>query len=1146
MTYKRSMRSWTHAFGVLVVALSVIVAGVVALSPSASAAQFFPGSGRELRFADGKLIHLYALKAPKGGDGSVPVFCVDVNAESPDPATDPVTSVATLTQPTGHAPADLSLTTPQMAWVLEQYQMSQDANTLAALAYLVHANFEDSKPGGRYGSRTSAQNVAWLVSEVKANFPELHNLAVKMVNEGRASAAIGYEGGAVTGDGQRTGTIHNIGVHPIDGNAWLPNIPFTVTLNGPAVFADTGTTTYSGTTQSQPITLTWKATGNGEITSVTRYNGRIRKTLTYYGSLGGVQGTLTTGNRPVSDPEESDEPGPSWRVIYDFQPRGTSQVQSQEVNYTGEIRDVLTTAVDKNYGSGSWISGDDGVPVEVTYHASAFLSRTKPAEAERVPEGAEKIGEVALTANGEGQRIEAKLSTAKRGWVTWVWEVRRDAQPDPQLVHANWNDHFGLDAETSKENFDFKPMGVSNVKGAKVIKSSTPPSDTFIPNADPNYRDGEWTRIINGNVSFDEGTYVPVVYTATAYRVDPETLFPTVSSTPADAQVLGSVKVTATAPGKEITATLPNAVEPGFVYWVWSVDAADQGENAKWIASGWRDSFALADETTSVQYDAEIDSTLSIRKTKSGTYLVDDVWVLGMPENHPNFYGGYGFREDEQEMTHRLLFFPEGEAVTDENVDAAQVIASVSLPAKNGFYPSVGATKFKLKGEDVPGTYVFQTVFAGDDRVRALTTSVEDTTEQYVVSNNKKPELHTTAQSPEGGKVLDPTQANVTLDDVVEYSGLIPGKEYTLKATLMDKTTGAPVGDAHGGEITAEKTFTPEAESGKVTVTFNLDSQIFSEGSEVVVFESLYRDKKIVGFHTDINDGGQTVAVDKPTPEIETTATDALDGDKTVSPADEQVTINDHVCYTKLRPGKEYEVSGVLMDKATGAPLAGENGQPITATKTFTPTTSEGCEDIPFTVPGKLLLGKTTVVFEHLYREGTQVAIHADINDENQTIYTPTLKTTATDKRDGDKLVDRGLVTVSDKVCYSGLTPGREYTIQGRVFNKTADSFVEVDGAPLVVRESLTPDQADGCVSVDFQIDTRSVEGATLVVFETLTDGGGLVAVHEDPDDEGQTVTVERPDLPYTGANAGLLAVVACALLGTGAGVYVVSRRRTA
>ncbi|MDY5135753.1 cell wall protein, partial [Actinotignum timonense] len=76
------------------------------------------------------------------------------------------------------------------------------------------------------------------------------------VGEARNSAVVGYETGRVESESQKTGVINGLGQVNSAG-AYVPNLPFTVTLNGPAIFDATGTNTWNGNTASEPITLNW-------------------------------------------------------------------------------------------------------------------------------------------------------------------------------------------------------------------------------------------------------------------------------------------------------------------------------------------------------------------------------------------------------------------------------------------------------------------------------------------------------------------------------------------------------------------------------------------------------------------------------------------------------------------------------------------------------------------------------------------------------------------------------------------------------------------------------------------------------------------------------------------------------------------------
>lgn len=219
-----------------------------------------------------------------------------------------------------------------------------------------------------------------------------------------------------------------------------------------------------------------------------------------------------------------------------------------------------------------------------------------------------------------------------------------------------------------------------------------------------------------------------------------------------------------------------------------------------------------------------------------------------------------------------------------------------------------------------------------------------------------------------------------TLVDTVAYTNLVPGKEYTVKGTLMNKKTGKAIVDKDGKEITAEKKFTPNAQSGSVDIEFTYDSSLL-KGTSTVAFEHLYYNDKEVVAHADINDEGQTVHY----PDIGTTLKDGKDGDKVVT-AEKSVKLVDTVKYTSLVPGKEYTVTGTLMDKATGKPLQ-VNGKDVTAKATFTAEKADGETEVTFTFDGSALKqDQKLVAFEDVYHNGVEVATHADINDEGQTV----------------------------------------------------------------------------------------------------------------------------------------------------------------
>ena len=282
-----------------------------------------------------------------------------------------------------------------------------------------------------------------------------------------------------------------------------------------------------------------------------------------------------------------------------------------------------------------------------------------------------------------------------------------------------------------------------------------------------------------------------------------------------------------------------------------------------------------------------------------------------------------------------------------------------------------GATKYQYKVEELDTEETFSYQLPDSQTVELSEGEIAS-----VSFHNVPIEIGTKA-TVEGEKEVDPLD-KVTLTDTVSYTGLVPGKEYKVTGVLMDKETGEKL-LVNGKEITAETTFIAETKNGSVGVTFIFDATGL-HGKEIVVFEDLYRENVLLATHTDINDEGQTVKIKNP--EIGTKAT--ADGKKEITA--DKITITDVVSYKDLTPGKEYKLTGVLMNKATNDKLL-IDGKEITAEATFTPKATTGEVEMAFTFDARELTAETeVVVFETLYRNGIEIAVHADIEDEGQTV----------------------------------------------------------------------------------------------------------------------------------------------------------------
>ena len=396
---------------------------------------------------------------------------------------------------------------------------------------------------------------------------------------------------------------------------------------------------------------------------------------------------------------------------------------------------------------------------------------------------------------------------------------------------------------------------------------------------------------------------------------------------------------------------------------------------------------------------------------------------------------------------------------------------------------------------------VFEDLYQGENVVA----SHADINDEGQTVSFGQPEIGTTATI-DGEKTAQPSE-QVTITDTVEYSSLTVGQEYTLKGVLMDKSTGEPL-QVNNQQVTSEATFIPAESNGTVDVLFTFDATGL-ERKSLVVFETLFQGETEIAGHEDIEDEGQTVNFVEE-PKIGTTAT--VDGQHTAEPTGE-IAIVDVVEYTGLTPDGTYTISGVLMDKATGEPLlVGEEQAQVTAEVEFTPESADGTVELTYTLDASTLAGTTIVVFETLYSDGVEIAAHADINDEAQTVEItepekPTLGTTAT--VDGQHTAEpTGKITIVDVVEYTGLTPGETYTVSGVLLDKATGNTLLVDGAEVTAEVEFTPESADGTVELTYTLDASSLAGTSIVVFETLYSDGVEIAAHADINDEAQTVTI--------------------------------------
>lgn len=204
------------------------------------------------------------------------------------------------------------------------------------------------------------------------------------------------------------------------------------------------------------------------------------------------------------------------------------------------------------------------------------------------------------------------------------------------------------------------------------------------------------------------------------------------------------------------------------------------------------------------------------------------------------------FKSDTTELTEENAILT---AVTDEN----GVFVFNNIPYGEYLIKELKPADGYLDNEDI-----FTVIIKDNEQVVELT-----------AINDKVPELKTTATVNDKKEVI--AKGETTIKDTVEYKHLVPNTEYVIKGTLMDKSTGKPF-MVKGKEVTSTVEFTPDKANGTVEVEFTFDASNIKKSTDLVVFESLYRDNVEIAVHADLKDKGQTVTVVPPTPKTPKTS----------------------------------------------------------------------------------------------------------------------------------------------------------------------------------------------------------------------------------------------------------------------------------
>lgn len=134
----------------------------------------------------------------------------------------------------------------------------------------------------------------------------------------------------------------------------------------------------------------------------------------------------------------------------------------------------------------------------------------------------------------------------------------------------------------------------------------------------------------------------------------------------------------------------------------------------------------------------------------------------------------------------------------------------------------------------------------------------------------------------------------------------------------------------------------------------------------------------------------------------------------------------------------------------------------------------------------------------------------------NNKLITPDIHTTAKDAvsltHNGRRRHDSVII---DTVDMNKLIIGSKYRLEGVIMSyETKNSFLTENGSKVIAAREFTADETNMAIDVTYpSIDTLELLGKSLVCFERLyqitEDGEILVAIHENIEDKGQTVTYD-------------------------------------
>lgn len=271
----------------------------------------------------------------------------------------------------------------------------------------------------------------------------------------------------------------------------------------------------------------------------------------------------------------------------------------------------------------------------------------------------------------------------------------------------------------------------------------------------------------------------------------------------------------------------------------------------------------------------------------------------------------------------------------------------------------------------------------------------------------------------------------------------------------------------------------PTGRDGRTSIGFTLDTTKLTSDTELVAFETLLYENNVICEHKDLSDKDQTIIVKKPT--ISTN----LHVNTSYSHLIERTyncNVTDTLSYVGLSKGSAYKVKGQIIDKKTGKVFIDCSGKAVETEEIKTAENRSGFWEINYSFDStNLAEGTELVCFEYVYINDTEIAVHKDLMDGNQTVtvVVPTMHI-STKARGGtteNKLFAVDDETIIDRVDYSNVEKSFMYRLVGTLMDRTnGEALKDKLGNVITVSEDFVTSGTSGQHEMTFKVDTRHLQ----------------------------------------------------------------------